>query len=166
VPNHYCECTSSLVIIKVVLSTFTTLCRLLDPKILQFTETDTLKPVTEHTNCMGAPSFRVMGHKRRWVMRFSQQTTSNVARKVLGSYENVRRQQDMWYIWETLQNSCPMVCCHSSGFWSYHHGNIFPLFCLNKCTWCFESKQNIGQRQLLGPPSCSDRWIQITLVSL
>ncbi len=48
---------------KVVLLAVTTLCRLLEPTILQFTETDTLNPVTEHTNCMGAPSFPVMGHK-------------------------------------------------------------------------------------------------------
>jgi hypothetical protein len=32
--------------------------------MLQFTETDTLKPVTEHTNCVRAPSFRVMGTQK------------------------------------------------------------------------------------------------------
>ncbi len=63
-----------------------------------------LKPLTiiEHNCLYGSTKLPGYGiHRRGWVMRFNQVTTSNM-QKVLGKYKNVRRQQDMWYNWEAL----------------------------------------------------------------
>jgi hypothetical protein len=78
-----------------------------------FMVTSTLKLLTGQNQLylsLEGCAILVMGHRRVWVMRFSQLATRNVQKRISALRECQKAARYM--IW--LGSSCPMACCHVS----------------------------------------------------